>query len=69
VQKITDISTLLGIGITFILVLVSISIGESESGILGFLDLRSVFIVVGGTYFLTMACFTIKEVWNAKLLV
>jgi len=69
VQKITDISTLLGIGITFILVLVSISLGESESGVLGFIDLRSLLIVVGGTYFLTMACFTIKEVWNAKLLV
>lgn len=68
-NRITDISTLLGIGITFILLFAAITIGGSESGVLGFIDTRSILIVVGGTYFLTMACFTIQEVWNAKLLV
>ncbi len=69
-KRITDISTVLGIGIAFCLVFFAIFFGgETNSNPLGFLDLRSFLIVLGGTYFLTVACFTVGEVWNAKLLV
>lgn len=68
-RLITDISTIVGIGIAFILVIAAILLGDGASGGAGFVDIRSVLIVLGGTYFLTVACFTLSEVWNAKLMV
>jgi len=67
-RRITDISTFIGISLAFTLVVLAIIIGSNESGSspLGFLDIKSFLIVLGGTFFLTTACFNIKEVMKTN---
>ena len=62
----TDISTAAGISLALLLVALAISSGGS---ILAFFDLNSVFIVIGGTVFLTMACFTLSDLTRSLVLV
>ncbi len=56
-----DITTLLGIGAGFACVVISIFLGGSISS---FIDVKSVFIVVGGVLCATMASFPMKRIMN-----
>ena len=70
-RKSTDMSTALGIFVTTALVALAIVLGSmsGKSDPMGFINLNAILIVVGGTFFLTMACFTLSEVWHAHILV
>jgi len=59
-KTITDISTIFGIFVAFGFVAFAIYMGQSDPS--SFLDIKSIFIVIGGTFFLTVACFSVKEV-------
>lgn len=65
-QSRTDISTALGILGTFALILYAIMIGSSLTA---FFDLPALLIVVGGTFAITTASFSIPEMMRAQLLV
>lgn len=62
--KFIDISTIVGILVAFVLVCTAIIIGGN---IKGFFDIPSVLIVVLGTFFVTMACFSVPEVMSAQV--
>jgi len=61
--KFIDASTIIGMIVAFFLVGSAISLGGNPSG---FLDVRSVLIVIFGTFFVTMACFSFSEVLSAQ---
>ncbi len=60
-------STIIGIFLSIGLVLAAIFLGNTGVG--GFVDLKSILIVVGGTFFLVIGCFSFQEVWGAKKLI
>ncbi len=62
-NKKLELSTFLGITAALLLIVAAILAGNGR--ILSFLDLPSVFIVVGGTFFVTCACFSINDVVKA----
>ena len=62
-NKFLDASTVIGILVAFALVCTAIYIGGSPRG---FFDIRSVLIVILGTFFVTMACFSFSEVMQAQ---
>lgn len=62
----TDISTLLGIGLAFALIVAAIMYGGD---IKSFLDFPSVLIVVGGTLATTTACYSLPEMLRAQAIV
>ncbi len=57
-----DISTFLGIILTFIIFGVAITL---EGNLREFFDIASVMIVVGGTFMVTLACFSVEEIFKA----
>jgi chemotaxis protein MotA len=61
--KQTDYSTAIGIVIALIMLLLAISIGKNSNP-LSFVDWPSVFIVLGGTFFVTLASFTAGETFR-----
>jgi chemotaxis protein MotA len=63
-NKLVDASTIIGIIVAFGLVSAAIFIGGNPSG---FFDIRSVLIVILGTFFVTIACFSFSEVMLAQL--
>ncbi len=65
-RNITDLSTLIGIVVAFGLVSLAVYLGGNVKA---FLDIPSVLIVIGGTFMLTTACFTIPEILHAQVLV
>lgn len=62
-NKHSDLSTLLGILISLGLVVISIFLSSGSST--AYLDFNSVLIVIGGTAFVTIACFSGKEFVDA----
>jgi chemotaxis protein MotA len=62
-NKHSDLSTLLGIVISLGLVILSILLSSGNST--AYIDLNSVLIVLGGTAFVTIACFSGKEFVDA----
>lgn len=69
-NKTTDLSTLIGIVIALCLVVLAIFLGSVEGGgFLGFLDIKAILIVIGGTFFITMACFTIADVLKSQVVI
>jgi len=70
VGKITDISTIFGILSALALAGFAIYLNASEGsgGAGGFLNVESLLIVVGGTFFLTTACYSFSEVFKANTL-
>lgn len=70
-EKITDISTAFGIFAALALSGLAIYLNSmnSSGGAGGFINPESVMIVVGGTFFLTTACFTFSEVLSANTLI
>ena len=58
----TDLATLLGLAAGFVVVGAAIVIGGSA---MAFIDLPSVLIVIGGTFAVTMICFSLSDVLNA----
>lgn len=63
---VTDFSTALGVIVTLTLIAIAMSLGGN---ILSFVDLRSILIVVAGTFFLTVACTTFSEVMRVPALI
>jgi len=59
-----EFSTLLGVTLAFFFIIVSIHLGGGT--IKSFFDLPAALIVIGGTYALTAACFSIPELLNAQ---
>lgn len=57
-----DSSTISGMFIAFALVFTAIYIGGNPEG---FIDIRSILIVLGGTFFVTIACFSFPEVFGS----
>lgn len=64
---IRDFSTLIGIVLAFFFIIVSIHLGGAS--LKSFFDLPAVFIVVGGTYALTAACFSIPELIKSQMVI
>lgn len=62
-NKTLETSTILGIFIAFSLIAFAIASGEGKP--LAFIDIKSSLIVVGGTIFVTVACFSMKDVLHA----
>lgn len=65
-KRITDLSTFFGVLSALGLVGAAIYIGSTGGNVAGFLDIPSVLIVIGGTFFLTIASFSTSEIWNAR---
>jgi chemotaxis protein MotA len=63
-DKKIEFSTFLGISAALLLILAAAA-ATGSSGLLSLLDLPSVMIVFGGTFFVTCACFTINDVVKA----
>lgn len=61
-----DSTSIVSIGFALLLIFVAIMFGGN---VLGFLDLPSIFIVFGGTFFATTACFTWEEINNAFFII
>ena len=61
--KLIDSSTITGILIAFSLVVTAIFMGGNPEG---FVDTRSILIVICGTFAVTVACFSFKEVVSAQ---
>jgi chemotaxis protein MotA len=59
----TQFSTFFGIIIALALIVLAIFSGQGNP--LAFIDLKSILIVIGGTFFVTSACFTIGDVFNS----
>jgi chemotaxis protein MotA len=62
--RFVDVSTIVGILVAFVLVCAAIVIGGNVKG---FFDFPSVLIVILGTFFVTMACFSVPEVISAQV--
>lgn len=58
-----DLATLLGLVIGFAFVAMAIALGGNFAA---FIDLPSIFIVIGGTFAITTVCFTIPEIILAQ---
>lgn len=58
-----DLATLFGLIIGFAFVAMAIALGGSFSA---FIDLPSIFIVIGGTFAVTTVCFTLQEIIKAQ---
>ena len=58
-----DASTFIGIGVTFVLIISAILLGKGNP--LAFINIQSVMIVLLGTFAVTAACFSIKEVFKS----
>lgn len=58
----TDLATLLGLAAGFVVVGAAIILGGSATA---FIDLPSVLIVIGGTFAITMICFSLSDVLRA----
>lgn len=56
-------STFLGIALALALIVTAVLLGQGEP--LAFLDIKSVLVVIGGTFFITTACFTMSDVFKA----
>ena len=57
-----DIATIAGIVGAFVLIIIAMLLGGSP---LAFLDAPSVLIVLGGTFAVTMSCFSLPEMFGA----
>jgi chemotaxis protein MotA len=57
-----DIATIAGISVAFLLVIAAIVLGGSPDA---FIDIKSVFIVVGGTFGVVVACFSLRDISTA----
>ncbi len=65
-REITDISTLFGVLSAIGMICAAVYMGaDGAGGMDGFLDAKSVFIVLGGTFFLVVACFSLSDVFKA----
>lgn len=62
-----DYSTILGLVAAITLMVIAILIGgdNGKSSPAGFIEIRSMLIVVGGTLFITIACFSIRQFWQS----
>lgn len=58
----TDTSTIIGILFAFTLIAIAISMGGN---VYAFVDVKSLIIVVGGTIFLTIACFNVSDFFRS----
>src|SRR5690606_34743674 len=58
-----DYATILGLLLGFTLIMLAISVGGDVPA---FLDLPSALIVIGGTFAITMVCFTLQEIWRTQ---
>jgi len=58
-----DFATILGLLLGFTLIMLAISVGGDVPA---FLDLPSALIVIGGTFAITMVCFTLQEIWRTQ---
>lgn len=58
-----DLATIFGLVLGFAFVVAAITLG-SDTG--GFFDLPALLIVIGGTFALTMVCFSLNEVFRAQ---
>jgi chemotaxis protein MotA len=65
-RNITDLSTLIGISVALSLVALAIYLGGNVKA---FVDIPSVLIVIGGTFMLTTASFTLPEIMHSQGLV
>ena len=63
INKKIDISTIFGIIIAFILVIIAIFAGGNAAG---FIDIRAILIVLLGTLFITIASYSFKDVFHTK---
>tara|TARA_B100000676_G_scaffold221864_1_gene218985 strand:- start:579 stop:1421 length:843 start_codon:yes stop_codon:yes gene_type:complete len=57
-----DIATIAGISAAFLLVIAAIILGGSPDA---FFDIRSIFIVIGGTFGVVTACFSLRDMTSA----
>ena len=57
-----DIATLAGLSIAFLLVITAIILGGSPEA---FFDIKAVFIVIGGTFGVVIACFSLRDMGTA----
>lgn len=75
-KKGIDLSTVIGISVSFFLVMLAIVLGSKSAGgeidlntVAKFFDLRSVLIVVAGTFMVTCSCFSFKEIIPVQKLI
>jgi chemotaxis protein MotA len=57
-----DVATIASISIPFLLVIAAIILGGSPDA---FIDIKSIFIVIGGTFGVVMACFSLRDISTA----
>jgi chemotaxis protein MotA len=57
-----DVATITSISIPFLLVIAAIILGGSPDA---FIDIKSIFIVIGGTFGVVMACFSLRDISTA----
>ena len=62
VRSIIDIATLFGIIGAFALIITAIVLGGSPYA---FIDIPSICIVIGGTFGITTACYSFRDIWTA----
>ena len=62
VRSIVDIATLFGIIGAFALIITAIILGGSPYA---FIDIPSICIVIGGTFGITTACYSFRDIWTA----
>ncbi|MFN7039510.1 MAG: motility protein A [Alphaproteobacteria bacterium] len=62
-----DLSTVIGILSTFIII--GFAISSSKNNLSAFIDLHSILIVIGGTFLVTSACFSIGEIFSAHKII
>ena len=62
VRFIVDIATLFGIIGAFALIITAIALGGSPYA---FIDIPSICIVIGGTFGITIACYSFRDIWTA----
>ena len=66
VRSIVDIATLFGIIGAFALIITAIILGGSPYA---FIDIPSICIVIGGTFGITTACYSFRDIWTAHSIV
>ncbi len=66
VRFIVDIATLFGIIGAFALIITAIALGGSPYA---FIDIPSICIVIGGTFGITIACYSFRDIWTAVSIV
>lgn len=65
-KKRLDLSTLFGVLAAFTLIITAMIMGGN---VIGFLDYPSICIVLGGTFAVTIACFSLREVMHAHAVI